>query len=133
MAAPQVTPQVTPQVSPHVTPHVTPQVVQLLRVLDGEMDRERLQAELGLRVRKNFWKLYQKSALEECLIEMIYSRKAHQPLTSQAGETRYRTTEVVADRCHHLRRIQQSSVSEDILRQVAARGQYQELQAGLRW
>jgi len=65
----------------------TPQVTRLLAALDGEMDRESLQAGLGLNARKNFRILYLKPALEEQLIEMTIPDKPNSRLQ------KYRLTE----------------------------------------
>src|SRR5690606_23825694 len=58
------------QSTPQVTPQVSPQVERLLACIQGEMNREALQAALGLDDRKSFRERYLKPALAEGLIEM---------------------------------------------------------------
>ena len=55
--------------APQVSPQVTPQVRALIAVLEGEMNREQLQALLALRDRKSFRQRYLQPALAEGLIE----------------------------------------------------------------
>ncbi len=52
-----------------LTPQVSPQVRELIAVLDGAMNREQLQALLGLQDRKSFRQRYLQPALAEGLIE----------------------------------------------------------------
>jgi len=84
--AQETTPHVTPQVTPHVTPQVTPQVERLLIALQGEMDRETLQAALHLKARKSFRERYLKPAQEAGLIHMTIPDKPNSRLQ------RYRLT-----------------------------------------
>lgn len=55
--------------TPQVSPQVNPQVRELIAVLEGEMNREQLQALLGLQDRKSFRQRYLQPALAEGLIE----------------------------------------------------------------
>ena len=61
-------------------PQVTPQVAQLLMVIMGEMNREALQASLGLSDRKSFRERYLKPALADGLIEMTIPDKPNSRL-----------------------------------------------------
>lgn len=54
--------------TPQVAPQVTPQVARLLAVMDGDMDRDALQAALGLSDRKSFTQRYLTPALAAGLI-----------------------------------------------------------------
>jgi Fic family protein len=74
-------------IAPQVTPQATPQVNRLLKVLQGEMNREALQGVLSLHDRKSFRERYIKPALAEELIEMTIPEKPNSPLQ------RYRLTE----------------------------------------
>ncbi|MBU0946515.1 MAG: Fic family protein [Proteobacteria bacterium] len=74
-------------VAPQVTPQVTPQVKRLLKILQGEMNREALQGVLSLHDRKSFRERYIKPALAEDLIEMTIPEKPNSPLQ------RYRLTD----------------------------------------
>ena len=56
--------------TPQVAPHVTPQVMRLLRICQGPMSRDELQAALGLKDRKSFRERYLRPALEAGLIAM---------------------------------------------------------------
>lgn len=58
----------------------TPQVGELLATLQGETDRETLQAALGLSDRKSFRERYLKSALADGLIEMTLPDKLNSRL-----------------------------------------------------
>jgi len=69
-----------------VTPQVTPQVERLLAALQGEMDRESLQASLDLKARKSFRERYLQPALETGLIHMTIPDKPNSRLQ------RYRLT-----------------------------------------
>jgi hypothetical protein len=76
--------------APQVTPQATPQVAQLLALLQTkmtDMDRESLQAALGLADRKSFRERYLKPALADGLIEMSLPDKPNSPLQ------KYRLTE----------------------------------------
>lgn len=66
--------------APQVTPQVTPQVRELLAVIQGEMDREALQAALGLSDRKSFRQRYLKPALDGGLVEMTIPDKPNSRL-----------------------------------------------------
>lgn len=66
--------------APQVTPQVTPQVRELLAVIQGEMDREALQAALGLSDRKSFRQRYLKPALDGGLVEMTIPNKPNSRL-----------------------------------------------------
>ena len=71
------------QVSPQVTPQVTPQVELLLKVLEDSaqpLNREELQALLGLKDRKSFRERYLKPALDANLIEMTIPDKPNSRL-----------------------------------------------------
>ena len=90
---PQVTPQVAAQVTPHVdldtlhvtphvgmdtppvTPPVTPQVTDLLKVMEGEMSRQKVQEALGLENKKYFLAGYLRPALAAGVIEMTVPDK----------------------------------------------------------
>lgn len=61
--------------SEKVTPQVTPQVKELIKILDGEMNRLELQEKLALSDRENFRLNYLKPALESQLIEMTIPNK----------------------------------------------------------
>jgi hypothetical protein len=61
-------------------PQVTPQVRELLAVIQGEMDREALQAALGLSDRKSFRERYLKPALDGGLVEMTIPDKPNSRL-----------------------------------------------------
>lgn len=74
--------------TPQVTLQVTPQVGHLLRVIEGEMSREALQAALGLRDRKSFRERYLLPALAQGLVEMALPDKPNSRLQ------RYRLTEL---------------------------------------
>ena len=66
--------------APQVTPQVTPQVNELLRVVEGEMSREALQAALGLSDRKSFRERYLQPALADGLIAMTIPDKPNSRL-----------------------------------------------------
>lgn len=85
-AALPATPEVTPQVTPEVAPEVTPEV-RLLKVLNGEMSRQALQAALDLKDDEHFRKSYLLPALEAGLIEMTIPDKP------RSSKQRYRLTE----------------------------------------
>ena len=74
--------------APQVTPQVTPQVGALLAVINGEMGRQALQADLGLSDRTSFRERYLKPALSEGLIEMTLPDKPNSRLQ------RYRLTDL---------------------------------------
>ena len=78
---------VVTQAEDQVTPQVTPQVGQLLRVCEGELNREELQARTGLSDREHFRTAYLHPAMEQGLIEMTIPDK---PTSSQQ---RYRLTD----------------------------------------
>lgn len=74
---------ISSQMSPQVTPQVTPQVDQLLQVMreSGQpLNREELQARLGLKDRKSFRERYLKPALDAGLIEMTIPDKPNSRL-----------------------------------------------------
>ena len=73
--------------APQVAPQVTPQVNELLRVVEGEMSREALQAALGLSDRKSFRERYLQPALADGLIAMTIPDKPNSRLQ------RYRLTD----------------------------------------
>ena len=75
-----LTPQVTPQATPQADTQVSPQVVALLGVLEGDMDRAELQAELGLRDRKSFQQRYIAPALVAGWVERTLPHKPRSPL-----------------------------------------------------
>ena len=68
------------------TDEVTPEV-RLLRVIKGEMSRQELQKELGLRGEEHFRKAYLLTALEVNLIEMTIPDKP------RSSKQKYRLTE----------------------------------------
>jgi predicted HTH transcriptional regulator len=68
------------QVTPQVTPPVTPQVKRLLGIMKGEMSREDLQRNLGLRDRKSFRESYLTPALHGEYID-DHPRQTQQPST----------------------------------------------------
>jgi ATP-dependent DNA helicase RecG len=78
---------VTPQVTPQVTPHVTPQVRKLLAVCEGELNREDLQARMGLGDREYFRTEYLRPALDQGLIEMTIPDKP------RSSKQKYRLTD----------------------------------------
>lgn len=59
---------------------VTPQVKELIKILDGEMNRLELQEKLALSDRENFRLNYLKPALESQLIEMTIPNKPNSKL-----------------------------------------------------
>ena len=61
--------------TPQVTPQVTLQVGELLAAIQGEMNREALQAKLGLSDRKSFRERYLRPALSNGLIQMTIPDK----------------------------------------------------------
>ena len=69
-----------------VTPHVTPHVGRLLRVCEGNLLREELQAHLGLKDRKHFRESYLHPALDAGLIEMTIPDKP------KSSKQKYRLT-----------------------------------------
>jgi ATP-dependent DNA helicase RecG len=75
------------QLEGEATPHVTPQVERLLRVCEGELLREELQAHLGLKDRKHFRNSYLHPALDAGLIEMTIPDKP------RSSKQKYRLTE----------------------------------------
>ena len=83
------TPQVTDQVAPEVTPEVAPEVgseIRLLRVMSGEMTRQRLQEALYLNDDEHFRKAYLAPTLRAGLIEMTIPDKP------RSSKQRYRLT-----------------------------------------
>ena len=70
----------TGQVEAQVTPQVTPQVIRLIKVMQGEMSREDLQEDLGLRDRKSFRESYLSPALDKGYIEMTIPDKPNSRL-----------------------------------------------------
>lgn len=65
---------------PQVTLQVTPQVKRLLGAMKGEMTREELQKNLGLRDRKSFRESYLTPALRGKFIEMTIPEKPNSRL-----------------------------------------------------
>jgi len=86
-ASGETTPPVTPPVIPPVTPPVTTEIKKLLAVLEGSMNRQAIQANLGLKAKKNFLILYLRPALELGYIEMTIPDKPNSRLQ------KYRLTE----------------------------------------
>ena len=84
---PQVIPEVTPEVIPEVTPEVTPEVLRMLALLQGEMTRQELMQQLGLRDEKHFRQRYQQAAITLGAIEMTL------PDTPRSRLQKYRLTE----------------------------------------
>lgn len=82
--------------APQVTPQVTPQVRELLAVIRGEVDRDALQAALGLSDRKSFRQRYLKPALDGGLIEMTIPAKPNSRLQ------RYRLTDKGFNLCRRI-------------------------------
>jgi ATP-dependent DNA helicase RecG len=78
---------VTPEVEPEVTPEVSPEVQRLLVALKGQMDRQSLQQDLGLKAEKNFRLVYLRPALDANLIEMTIPDKP------RSSKQKYRLTE----------------------------------------
>ena len=68
------------RVAEKVTPQVTPQVEELLKRLEGEMNRLEIQAKLGLNDRENFRLNYIQPALNVELIEMTIPDKPNSRL-----------------------------------------------------
>jgi Fic family protein len=67
--------------TPQVAPQVTPQVAALLKALGSrELDREHLQAKLGLSDRKSFRSLYLAPAMEQGLVEFTLPDKPNSRL-----------------------------------------------------
>ena len=66
--------------APAVAPTVTPTVERLVRVLFGEMSRDTLQKELGLKDKMNFIREYLKPALSAGIIEMTIPEKPNSRL-----------------------------------------------------
>lgn len=69
-----------PEAMTIAAPQVSPQVGQLLAIIEGEMNREGLQAALGLQDRKSFRERYLKPALSDGLIEMTTPEKPNSRL-----------------------------------------------------
>jgi len=84
--APHVTQQDTPHVTQQDTPHVTQQVEALIGGLEGEKSRDELMADLRLKDRNNFSKIYLNPALEAGLIERTI------PAKPSSRNQRYRLT-----------------------------------------
>ena len=63
-----------------VTEQVTEQVKELVRIMNKEMDRQEIQAKLGLSHRENFRSNYLKPALEQEFIEMTIPDKPNSSL-----------------------------------------------------
>ncbi|MEA3225391.1 MAG: transcriptional regulator, partial [Planctomycetota bacterium] len=70
-----------------VTPQVTPQVKRLLGIMKGEMNREDLQGNLGLRDRKSFRETCLSPALRAGYIEMTAPDKP------RSSKQKYRLTD----------------------------------------
>ncbi|MCC6496679.1 MAG: hypothetical protein IT193_10540 [Propionibacteriaceae bacterium] len=85
---PQVTGQVTGQVAPQVTTQVTTQVKRLIAALDGELERDELQAQLGLRNREHFRRRILVPAIDAGLVEMT------DPASPNSPRQRYRLTDL---------------------------------------
>ena len=66
--------------TPQVAPHVIPQVMRLLRISQGPMSRDQLQAALGLKDRKSFRERYLRPGLEAGLIAMTLPDRPNSPL-----------------------------------------------------
>ncbi len=81
------TDQVTPHDTPQVTPHDTPQVEQLIKIMNGEINRDELQDLLGLKDREHFRKSYIIAALSQGFIEMTIPEKP------KSKNQKYRLTE----------------------------------------
>jgi Predicted transcriptional regulator containing an HTH domain and an uncharacterized domain shared with the mammalian protein Schlafen len=79
--------QVTSQVTSQVTPQVTPQELELIKVIEGEMNRQELQEKLNLSDREHFRVNYLKSALKHGYIEQTIPEKQNSSLQ------KYRLTE----------------------------------------
>lgn len=69
-----------------VTPEVTPEV-RLLNIISGEMNRQRLQATLGLKDDEHFRKVYLLPALQAGYIEMTIPDKP------KSSKQKYRLTD----------------------------------------
>lgn len=78
--------EVTPQVTPQVAPQVTEEVARLVSVVSGEMDRQSLQAALGLLDREHFREAYLLPALDAGVVEMT------RPDKPTSSRQRYRLT-----------------------------------------
>ena len=63
------------QLTHEVTPEVTPEVAKLLVVLVGDMGRTELMGALGLKDEKHFREHYQKTAINQGLVEMTIPSK----------------------------------------------------------
>lgn len=70
----------TQQVGQQVTQQVNPQVKALLAVLDGEMSRQELMQQLGLKDRNSFSQRYLQPALAAGLVEMTLPSKPNSRL-----------------------------------------------------
>ncbi len=63
------------KVDTEVTPQVTPQVEKLVKIINGEAERDFLQETLGLKDRENFRKLYLNEAIALGFLEMTIPDK----------------------------------------------------------
>lgn len=72
---------------PEVTGKVTGEVERLLRVLAGEMSRQKIQTAIGLKGEEHFRKAYLKPALAAQVIEMTLHDKP------RSSKQRYRLSE----------------------------------------
>lgn len=63
------------EIAAEVTREVTGEVGRLLRALSGEMSRQPIQSELGLKAEEHFRTAYLKPALERTMIEMTIPDK----------------------------------------------------------
>ena len=75
------------QATPQVTPQVTPQAQKLLTACEGELNREELQARMGLGDREHFRNTYLVPTLNAGLIEMTIPDKP------RSSKQRYRLTD----------------------------------------
>jgi hypothetical protein len=72
--------QTTPQDTAQVTAQDTAQVEELVKIFEGEMDRQEIQDKLGLFHREHFRLNYLRPALEQGFIEMTMPDKPNSRL-----------------------------------------------------
>lgn len=84
--APEVTTEVATEVTTEVATGVTMEVLRLLKAFDGDMSRQDLQRNIGLKNNEHFRKAYLLPAIQGYLVEMTLPDKPH------SSKQRYRLT-----------------------------------------